>query len=73
MRTHLEQDRAIIHTKRDISMFVRLVHCNLRGMTGMYVDDSLLCGDERFWNESEPTLIKKFNSPVRKAEKHILC
>ena len=52
---------------QDASLFFKHIDSKLTGMTGSYVDDSLLCGDKRFLRLSDKSL-EKFESRERKLD-----
>lgn len=67
IRTPLETDLCLKHAMSDISLFTKHIRKNISGMTGLYSDDFISCGDESFFKETKKTM-DRFNSPIRKID-----
>ena len=62
---HLREDLNMNATVGDLSLFVKHIEDKLIGLTGIYVDDSLLCGNDAFLKETDKSL-KKLNQEREK-------
>ncbi len=69
---HLRDDLLMSCTAGDLSLFFKVVHGKLAGITGAYVDDTLGAGDEDFQKESEKTQ-EKFESKPREFDNFVFA
>lgn len=67
IRAHLAKDLGMKHIKGDIWLSTNSSHKKLKGMTGLYVDDSVSCGDKEFFEEFDKTS-KRFNPSNRNTD-----
>ena len=64
---HLTKDMEMNTTVGELSLFIKHVDKKLIGMTGIYVDDSLLCGNDEFLKASDKSL-ETFESREREMD-----
>ncbi len=64
MKLHLVQDLGMTTSTADPSLFVKYENGKLIGVIATYVDDSLICGTDKFMEMTNATL-KKFDSRER--------
>ena len=61
MADHLRKDINMVPTYHDIALYFLHGKKELKGLVGVYVDDSLICGNKNFMDITEKT-VDKFES-----------